>query len=189
MAATIALTNYGVIENCQGALSVSGSANYTTAQYLGGMVAKNYGTIKNCTSELNGYGIDGGQYIGGVAAYNTGIINNCTFSNFAMIRYAVKYTDHDCIGGIAGYNKGTVINCNVYGKIVVTLSLPKDRTLQPYIGGFIGHNDGGNFDKNLNYYHGTMDTDNLVLVTWLLGINKHNQEENVGTYIGYPNLK
>ena len=109
--------NHGTIENCQSAVSVSG-----TVQAIGGLVGFNNGTISN--SENSGT-VKGMMSVGGVAGYNS---NNCEMNgcvNTGSITGTVMYT-----GGVVGMNNGGIISgCENSGTIYG----------EAYTGGVAGH--------------------------------------------------
>ncbi len=72
-----------------------------TAEYVGGIAGKNFGTLLNCTFVGS---VSGKEQIGGIAGKNdtTGLISACR-------TYGVAKGEH-YTGGITGYNSGIVIN-------------------------------------------------------------------------------
>ncbi|MES1981689.1 MAG: YDG domain-containing protein [Pseudomonadota bacterium] len=131
------IRNVGLIDG-----SVSGS------NFVGGLVAKSYGTISNSYTTGNVRGT--GTYIGGVAGISYGTIsdshatgnvnggdtvggllgrNDGTVSN----SYATgNVTGTSWVGGLAGYNHGMISNSYAMGNVSGT----------NYIGGLVGFNDG-----------------------------------------------
>lgn len=109
--------NHGTIENCQSAVSVSG-----TVQAIGGLVGFNNGTISN---SKNTGPVEGMMNVGGVAGYNS---NNCEMNgcvNTGRITGTAMYT-----GGVVGMNNGGIISG---GKNSGTISG------ETYTGGVVGH--------------------------------------------------
>jgi filamentous hemagglutinin family protein len=116
--------------------------------FVGGLVAKSYGTISNSYTTGNVSGT--GTYIGGVAGISYGTVsdshatgnvsggdtvggllgrNDGTVSN----SYATgNVTGTSWVGGLAGYNHGTTSNSYSTGNVSGT----------SYIGGLVGMNDG-----------------------------------------------
>jgi len=95
----------GIIKN----LGVVGGAIKGRSS-VGGLVARNSGTIINCYAIVDVEGTRNNTYIyvGGLVGYNTGIINN----NFAVGSVTVpNYNNNNTDrGGLVGYNGGTVTN-------------------------------------------------------------------------------
>ena len=96
--------NHGTIENCQSAVSISG-----TVQAIGGLVGINQGTI---SSSENAGPVKGMMSVGGVAGVNWSNceINNCV--NTGSITGTMMYA-----GGVAGLSNGTVSGCENSGTI------------------------------------------------------------------------
>ena len=172
--AVVAIENYGEIKDS----TIIGFFNsIDTGDYVGCVVAKNYGRIINC--EASGI-IKGGKYFGGIAGYNKQTISQCEFSG--SMYYSNRYTDTDYIGGIVGYfESGLVSNCNFSGSITIVEKDWESRSYQPYVGGIAGWR-GTNGFLTMNTYPGTVDVENLNPdVSWWAWFKTHhfNQQGNV----------
>ncbi len=95
-AAALVGNNYGIVEGCTAAGSVS------AGNYSGGLVARNYGTIENCGSSVSVTSMSRG---GCLTSYNSvaGSISKCLAMG--------SVTGYDRVGGIVGENIGNVSNC------------------------------------------------------------------------------
>ncbi len=140
----------GTISSCYakgGSISVSSSS----ANYVGGLVGENSGTVSDCNSIAN---VSGAYGIGGIVGKNNAHITNCWSGGGITATYGG-------VGGIAGDNYGTIIECYATGTMsssytgggVAGLNRP-DATIsncyshgvisgQQYIGGLVGGNAGG----------------------------------------------
>jgi len=127
-------------------------------EYVGSLVASNWGTIINCYVE--GGSVSGRNYVGGLVGRNNyGTITNCyaqggsvmgSGSGVGGLVGALNWgTITDCyatvsilgntnVGGIAGYNSGTIINCYANGSVTGYLE----------VGGMAGYNS----DTIINCY-------------------------------------
>lgn len=131
------IENRGIIQN----LTISTKISFygeldKQVEYVGGIVAKNYGVIRNCSVNSLGYffvGIEN-SYVGGIAGLNEGLITEC--SNYVTI-FGYAYA-----GGITGYNKGTV-EYSVNARILVLEEV--DETIE-YLG-IVGRNEGTVIDS------------------------------------------
>ena len=131
------IENRGIIQN----LTISTKISFygeldKQVEYVGGIVAKNYGVIRNCSVNSLGYffvGIEN-SYVGGIACWNEGLITEC--SNYVTI-FGYAYA-----GGITGYNKGTV-EYSVNARILVLEEV--DETIE-YLG-IVGRNEGTVIDS------------------------------------------
>ena len=99
--------------------------------YVGGLVAYNYGTVNGCTnsgsvSSTTSYS----HYSGGIVGYNTGTVSGCTNGGSVPTSY---YS-----GGIVGYNTGTVNGCTNGGSASSFFSSYSGG----YSGGIVGYNTG-----------------------------------------------
>lgn len=118
----------------------------TENNYIGGIVAENYGTIENCS--YNGI-VSGIDTVGGIAANNYGTIINCSVSGGLF--------GETQVGGIAGNNSGTIIRCSNFAEvntnisnfsftfedsIVANINLNSDEVSITNIGGIAGESTG-----------------------------------------------
>lgn len=93
------LQSTGVVQN----LTVSGTVMPTgDAQFVGGLVGENHGTLTGCTFTGS---VAGASSTGGIAGINglTGSILNCSVGGMV--------TGEDMTGGIAGCNLGSISSC------------------------------------------------------------------------------
>ena len=136
--------NYGTIENCSvaGSISVNGSER-SLWMYAAGLAAVNYSTIKNCKNDASVTMVspDGTRdFAGGITGYNTGTIKNCL--NTGEICLNEGWLVH--VGGIAGYNEGKVTGCKNTGSIYGCTNYYNNRSgdNEAMVGGIVGHNKG-----------------------------------------------
>ena len=125
-AAALVGNNYGTVEGCTAAGSVTGS------NYSGGLVARNYGTIDSCGSSV----VLSSQSRGGcITSYSgTGAtINKCLADG--------SVTGLDRIGGIVGENIGNISNCYSGASVTGT-----DK-----VGGIAGSTATGNITNSFSY--------------------------------------
>ncbi len=121
--ASVAVTNYGTIENCKNHAIISGNSR------IGGVVVTNKGVINNCLNEATITGSS--QYLGGIAGVNGSdseggtIINSVNEGPVECTASTSQYSfNGNCVGGVVGFvygNSQTVItNCynsaNVQGR-------------------------------------------------------------------------
>jgi hypothetical protein len=136
--------NYGTIENCSvaGSISVNGSER-SLWMYAAGLAAVNYSTIKNCKNDVSVTMVspDGTRdFAGGITGYNSGTIKNCL--NTGEICLNEGWLVH--VGGIAGYNEGKVTGCKNTGSIYGCTNYYNNRSgdNEAMVGGIVGHNKG-----------------------------------------------
>ena len=115
------IVNVG-IENC----AVGGQVS----DYIGGLVAKNLGTITDCYFSDYVRGGFESRYVGGLAGYNSGIITNCYSTGQAK-----GWTDSWWVGGLVGYNDGTITDCHSTCDV-----LAREQAYD--IGGLVGRSNG-----------------------------------------------
>lgn len=127
----IAGENYGTLENCAFAGTVSGKEN------TGGIAGSNYGTLRGCKAEGT---LTGTARTGGIAGYNEGTIDGCGSAmaiNTESVDPAIDPTAIDLdfnmdlsrlstvntveaaadTGGIAGYSSGVIRDCTNRGAV------------------------------------------------------------------------
>ena len=125
------LSSSGTMQN----LGVIYSAGLSyTGEGMGGIIARNSGTIKYCFAEGSFTGTQNGQDsmgFGGIAGYNNGTIENCY--NKVTIT-GVNGSSNPRCGGIVGRNRGYIINCYNLGSIL---------GVSAETGGIAGMNDSG----------------------------------------------
>ncbi|MBN1764973.1 MAG: hypothetical protein JW860_06920 [Sedimentisphaerales bacterium] len=117
-----------------------GLAETTGANYVGGLVGYNAGTILECSAncEVSGY-----DFAGGLVGYNIGTIE----SSYAE---GPTIAGHDKVGGLIGYNvDGTIINS--YAQ--------KDVFAHDQVGGLIGQSDNGIVQYSYSTGHITENSD------------------------------
>jgi The GLUG motif len=92
-----------------------------TADYAGGLVGHNDGSVLNCYTTGS---ITGNDSVGGLVGDNSGSISNC-YSTSAV-------TGNDHVGGLVGYSSGSVSNCYSTGAAAGN----------DHVGGLAGANSG-----------------------------------------------
>lgn len=134
--------NYGILINInikQLAINIDKTEVDSTI-YVGGLTAKNYGSIINCTMKSTESNFIGtyikNSFVGGIAGYNAGNIKKC--ENWIYI-YGFS-----CVGGIAGYNDsdGCIEKCFN----TETISIESYNTVD----GVVGYNNGS-VQESYNY--------------------------------------
>ncbi|MBR1925764.1 MAG: hypothetical protein IJ837_02790 [Clostridia bacterium] len=90
-------------------ITISGLKINTKANYVGGVVGTNSGTISNINLET--ITITGTKTIGGVAGTNSGEISNITLKDYNITSTASS--DSYYVGGVVGKNEGTISNITI----------------------------------------------------------------------------
>lgn len=122
---------------------------------MGGITAKNYGTIENCSNEGI---IEGTERIGGIAGENTGSITKC--ANHANVSAKRE------VAGICGWNYLTIEECYNTGKIA---------GVQYHVGGIVGRNQYGEILVKNCYNTGAVSAPNALYVGGIIGsMNRQN---------------
>ncbi|MCR4947044.1 MAG: Ig-like domain-containing protein [Lachnospiraceae bacterium] len=149
--ATLAVHNYGVIENCvvDAAISITKTNNLK-----GGLIATtNYGSITGCDCSgdirmtLSSLLSIVTARVGGVVAENNGQIYRCTAKVDMNVSISMSSTAESgsfaYVGGIAGENpEGAVISEATYnGKLTVNMGTDENSPTS-YVGGVCGVNNG-----------------------------------------------
>ena len=119
--------NYGTVENCHNAGSVSGSS------YVGGVVGYNEGTVRNCYNAGGVHSYCDGA--GGVVGRNYGTVENCHNTGAVIGGTEVDSEESGFFGfgGVVGSNVGGAVrNCYNTG----------DVTGDSRVGGVVGDNQG-----------------------------------------------
>ena len=148
----------GTVEN----VTVSGTVSGSTL--VGGVAARNAGTIKNCYNDCDVTGkttSTSTQGVGGVVGYNTGTIENCHNTGTVVNDGTSGYT-----GGVVGYNSGTVTDCDN----------TKAVTGKKNTGGVVGYVDGGTVAGCHNKGEVTGSSDNTGGVAGY--VNSYSTVEN-----------
>ena len=109
----------GTISGC----CVEGGSVEGRYYYVGGLVARNWGTISNCYSSAS---VLGNNLVGGLVGCNYGTISNCYST-------ASVSGNDDNVGGLVGWNTGKVSNCYSTGRVTRTT----------YAGGLVGYDNSG----------------------------------------------
>jgi len=173
----IAVNNYGTIENSQ----VSSSGNdpmiyckkfFTGA--VGGITARNYGSINSCKN--NGIIYSSGD-TGGIAGYIMGVIANCENNAGLYYTYVASHNaaTHS-VGGMAGINYNDITNGKNRSIILYGgSSQVNDNLLQPRMAHITGSNYGT--ISGSSWSGGTVNKGNLITFSWTQngGTYTHNQ--------------
>ncbi len=110
--------------------------------YVGSLVADNYGTIANC--HVEGGSVTGGDNVGGLVGDNpSGTITNC-YAKGGSISGMVR------VGGLVGRNSGTIINSCSTGSVSAGWD----------VGGLVGFNNRGKITNS--YSIGSVSGDSEV---------------------------
>lgn len=153
---------------------INGTITGTGRSIVGGIVGgTDFGRIENCRAGLT---IKGGYITGGIIGSCTISVVSCKFTGTLV--YATKNTDHDAVGGIAGTvdDGGVVKDCTYTGLIRVDVRDWNSKTLQPYIGGLIGHlhngKQSGNIEEGEFIFHNlNIDNDQQKYCSHSIGKN------------------
>lgn len=114
--AGLVVINEGIVQDIDSSVTIK-----ATEDYIGGVVAKNLGTIDRCTNSAT---IDARDFMGGIVGYNIGTVKKC--SNSGTINCRGIDSTYDTIkgsGGIAGVSltegetKAIISECANTGKI------------------------------------------------------------------------
>jgi len=97
------------------AVDVTGTGNC-----VGGLVARNRGSVTACCSTGSA---NGGGVVGGLVGVNSGTV---------IHSYSACMADGGPVGGLVGYNDGSITNCYSSGLVMGI----------DYVGGLVGGNDG-----------------------------------------------
>ncbi len=170
------ISNVGLVN-----ANVTGGANY-----VGGLVGLNSGTISNSSVSGNvtggsggydagtgglvgtNYGtidnssasgsVNGTHYVGGLVGYNGGTISNSNASN--------NVTGNTAVGGLAGYSYGTIINSYVSSGTVNGYNF--------YVGGLVGQNTGVLTNSHYNINAVSINDGTVVTLGGLYDDNPSN---------------
>ncbi len=130
-----------------------GGTKGSSANYAGGLVGYNTGSISNCysTGTVTGASTTAGgleNYTGGLAGYNNGGSISNSYSTAAVTGGAAGANSDNYVGGlvgandgglVAGGNAGSITNCYSTG----TVTGGSGTLSSNYVGGLVGANDGG----------------------------------------------
>ena len=92
------LAQEGIVKN----LALNGSVKGD--QYIGSIVATNYGTVSNCHSTVTVEGIDGSRFVGSLIGFNVATVRDCSYCSM------VSTSEEDTTSAI-GNHDGDVTNC------------------------------------------------------------------------------
>lgn len=113
--------NYGTIENCKNAASVSdifGGNVWCSRNFLGGITGRNFGAIIGCenTGDVTLYGpVAYYTFVGGIAGYSAGIIRNSR--NFGNVRASNVYkptSDYQALSKDPPVSAGGIVGAAAY---------------------------------------------------------------------------
>lgn len=138
-----AVTNSGVIEDCDILLAVSISGSGIGDGNASAVVGENSGTIVDCTvlatSAIETSGVD----IAGIVANNTstGKVQNCT-NNGVLTQTSDEDNWSPTVAGVVGINNGEISGCRNVGALKVTSTFSDASTAVAVCGGVAGSNYG-----------------------------------------------
>ncbi len=140
---------------------------YIVANFnVGGLAAKNYGSINNCYT----FGSVSGQYcVGGLVGINLDPINNC---------YATgSVSGNDYVGGLVGWNNKSSTNIGTINSSYATGSVSGNTC----VGGLVGYNF--NY-ATINNSYASGSVSGAQGVGGLVGVNRDSSEINKSYSIG-----
>ena len=129
------VNNYGTIDNIFVISEIKFTYVIDREFYVGGVAARNYGTISNCGVSFTGTNECTIGYLGGIAGLNEGTIIGCNTSGLL--------TGYGNIGGVAGINKGRIADCFFAGTINQYIGKVRNQYFNTSAGGIVGINDTG----------------------------------------------
>ena len=125
-AASIAVTNNGIIENVKSYVKVMAQSK------AGGICVTNNGTVKNCEKSGGTYSSVNATRTGGIAADNMGKVLKCSSFGEVFGNVSQELSMSENVAGVVAYNSGEVSECTNGATVVGNRCTA----------GVVGHNAG-----------------------------------------------